>query len=216
MVSGKKKILFDILLIAFVVILSGFILAVSLIRTSLNIVLQPDSENKLRTEPVEFLMPNDQGVMEKASYKLPSASTLSVDYFYPLKKIRENLWIQFINNPIDKSRISLLIGDKRMFESEILIKKNKNEMALETIQEAIDKLKYAKKIIKASNNNKNIRIDQLNAQIFKAGFAYKKILENDKQIFEKNKTDNEKYQRLVNSIDKWNQLQEKERQTKKS
>lgn len=215
MVLRKKKILIDITVIVTVIILGGLILAISLIRTSLNTVLQPDSENKLRTEPIEFMMPNKEGVMEKASYKLPSASILSINYFYPLKKLRENLWIQFISNPMDKSKVSLLIADKRMFESELLAKEGQTKLALETIQEAIDKLKYAGGLVKGLKGN-IININQLNEQIFKAGFAYKKILENDKQIFEKSETDNEKYKKLVGEIDTWNQLQEKRRQSQKN
>lgn len=86
------------------------------------------------------------------------------------------------------------------------------KQALKTFQEAMDKLKYSKEILKSYKDNK-IEIEQLKEQIFRAGFAYKQILDNSKQSFEK--TENEKYKKMVKEIDSWNQIQTKERNQQK-
>lgn len=210
----KKKILAHWVLILFSLIIAGIILGISLVRTSLNTVLKEENENELRTEPVESSMPSTNGSMEKFSYKLPSANILPGNFFYIFKKIRENLWIRFTKTTIDKSKISLLIADKRVSESIILIKYSKIDKAFETIQEAIDKLKYSREILKGYKGDK-IEIDQLKEQIFKAGFAYKQILDDNKQSFEKTQTENEKYKKMVKEIDFWNQIQTKERNAEK-
>lgn len=207
----KKKVAHWVLIIL-AMIVGGIILSISLVRTSLNTVLKEENENELRTEPIEFLMPDSNGLKEKISYKLPSANILPDNIFYTFKKIREDLWIKFTKTSIDKSKISLLIADKRMSESIILIKYSKMKQALKTFQEAMDKLKYSKEILKSYKDNK-IEIEQLKEQIFRAGFAYKQILDNSKQSFEK--TENEKYKKMVKEIDSWNQIQTKERNQQK-
>lgn len=212
MVSIKqKKIGIEFCFISMAVILGILILIVSLTRTSLIGILKDEKENKLRTEPVEFLVQNKDGILEKSSYKLPQTNLLPDDFFYFLKEIRESLWIKLSHNSYDKSRILFLIADKKASETKLLIENKKIEMALNTIQKAINQLKYSRKEIKNFQNNQN-NISQLNEQFFQASLAYQKILDCNQEIF--SDTKKEKCQRIINDFNNWIK-KEKEEETEK-
>lgn len=56
--------------------------------------------------------------------------------FWPLKAIRDRIWITATTNPVKKSELLLLMADKRLAASEILFKKEKGDLATSVLTKA--------------------------------------------------------------------------------
>lgn len=171
--KNKRNFIFT-LLAGFMAI---FILFVSIARAGLEIASSKDLNREFRKMEIEV-----EARGEKFTYKLPQARTLPDDPAYIFKRIRDWLWINFAANALEKSDIALFIADKKMAEAQVMLSRNKTELALSTSREAINKLKYARSLNKSD-------------QIYHAGWAYAKILQN--------------YNQKIQELDQWNEKQEK-------
>jgi hypothetical protein len=160
-------------------------------------MIKDNDENKLRVKPVEFTISNANGI-QTYTYKLPEVKTLPDDPLYFAKQIRDYLWVQFSPNQVEKSEILLLLADKKMTETTTYQEENKFNLALDTSEEAINKLKYADRTI-SNIKNKTINVLELEKQITMAGCAYKKIL----QSINNNNINEAKYQQIFEDLDQW-------------
>ena len=90
------------------------------------------------------------------------------------------------------------MADKKAAESRALMFEDKSNLAIESGNEAIDKLEYAYNLsVKIKND---VAKRELLDQIYKAGFAYE-------QVFSESGVD--KNRSLINRINEWNKNQEK-------
>lgn len=192
----KNRISGRVIFVSIVIIISFCILYLSIIRASLDIMTKDNDENKLRVEPIEFLM-NKKNGPEKCVYKFPEVKTLPDNSIYKIKAFRDFMWIAFTHDPLAKAKITLLIADKKMVESLALYKKNNYKLALDTSEEAINKLKYADKVVLSK---------QLQTDIVKAGLAYKEVLI---MINIDKKLDQDKYNKIIIDLDGWNEEKQK-------
>lgn len=85
---------------------------------------------------------------EYVNYELPYPGILPDNPFYFLKALRDNIIKMLINDDLKRTKFSLLNAEKRMFAAMLLIEKNKDELAVDTISKsnnylinAIDALK---------------------------------------------------------------------------
>ena len=150
-----------------------FILFVSIARAGLEIASSKDLNREIRKMEVECEVNGD-----RFTYKFPQARTLPNEPIYFFKQVRDWLWINFAGNQINKSDIALFIADKKMAEVQSLLSMGKTELALSTSRVALNKLKYARSLHKSD-------------QIYHAGWAYAKILQN--------------YNQKIQELDEWNQ-----------
>lgn len=98
------------------------ILYISFTRAGLDEVTSDEKYDRLRKISISYVeAPSGQ----KICYRLPESRTLPNNTWYFLKKIRDDFWIQFSKNPLDKIRIVVLIADKKVYES-ILMYEDKN------------------------------------------------------------------------------------------
>lgn len=171
--KNKQNIIFSVV----AGIMAFTILFISIARASLEIASSKDLNRDIRKVEIEV-----EARGERFTYKLPQARTLPDDPAYVFKRVRDWLWINFAANAMEKSDIALFIADKKMAETQVMLSRGKIELALSTSRDAINKLKYARSLHRTD-------------QIYYAGWAYAKILQN--------------YNQKIQELDEWNSRQEK-------
>lgn len=158
-------------------VLGLIILAVSIVRTTLEMTIADEKNNNLRKVPIGADMINREGKWENIDYKFPETRMLPSNSFYFVKKIRDSLWISFAKNPINKSRLILLLADKQMEEVRIMeTQKADKQIIIKTTIEATNKLKLASDELKKNQSNL-IENQQIQNQINQTIYVYKKIIE---------------------------------------
>jgi hypothetical protein len=175
------------------------ILFVSMTRAGLSLMAQDGGLDSLKKDEVKFA---------EGTYKLPQPGMLPDHVFYGIKRIRDYLWI-VLSHGNDKVKVSLLIADKKIVEFEKLTEKGQREMAIESGNEAIDKLKYANELVR-DEKVVDAQSKQLRMQILWAGLAYDEVFRRNEEQY---KIENEKFTKLTTRIDDWNREQEKNRYT---
>ncbi len=83
----------------------------------------------------------------KVNYELPYPGMLPDNPFYFLKVIRDGIVKMLINDDLKRARFSLESGEKRMYAGKLLVEKNKDELAVETISKSNNYLDDALKAI---------------------------------------------------------------------
>lgn len=194
----------------FLILMAGMgILFVSLSRASLEIITKESREDTLRKYPITFTIKITNSTQTTHTYKLPFNDVEKNNFFSLIKSWRDNLWIKFTRDNINKSKIALLVADKKMAQAISLIKVNDSKMALEASQEALEKLKYADSLVNNANQN-NGEVKQIRSQIYEAGYAYREILKGMENLVNINK--NDQYLTIIKNLDNWNENQEKEKE----
>jgi hypothetical protein len=160
-------------------LMAGVILYISFAMASLDKVINDERFERLRKVPIFYI--NFRG--EENCYKLPESGILPNNILYPIKNLRDNLWIYFSRNEIDKLRIMLLIRDKKIEEVLLLKENNINNKIIERQIEEIDNLSNKFNIIlKGFNRNKpeNREIQKrLDSAKEFYDFIYKKLYNNE-------------------------------------
>jgi hypothetical protein len=202
----SKKIAWEVFSRSFVVVLGMAILFISVARAGLEILAKDDSNGVLKNDEINYLVAFEDGETAPGIYKLPETGMLPDNAFYGMRKVRDWLWLTFSTGE-NKLKLAILLTDKGMAEAKELIIKEKYDIAIETGNEAMDKLEYADKLVNGFKVPDE-KIKQIHYQIFWAGFAYKEIFKDLSNAFN---IDREKYTKLVTRINDWNKEQEKNR-----
>lgn len=192
----------------FVVLIGLAILFVSVARAGLSLMAQDGDMDSLRNEEVKFLVTFDDGETASGTYKLPQAGMLPSNVFYGFKKVRDYIWMS-LSGGEEKVKLSVLMADKKIAEFQKLTEKGERGMAVESGNEAIDKLEYANGLVMGAKNA-DAQSKQIRKQILWAGLAYGEIFHRNEKEFQ---IDSEKYTKLLTRIDGWNKQQEKNRFT---
>lgn len=192
------------------VVIGVVILTVSVVKASLDIDAKERDNNNLSSTPISFSVIKDDGAIESYSYNIPEVSMLPSNPLYGFKRVRDYLWTMLASGPINKSKITLLIADKKISEAKSLAAGSQLRYALESATEALNQLKYAHKLV-SSVQIETDELRQLDTRIYEAGLAYKEII---KPIGETFDVDITKFNQLVNDIDKWNEERRQEKEAK--
>jgi len=179
----------------FILIGAGGILLISTSRASLEIITKEEREGKLRTEPVII---NNEEI-----YKLPQSRILPDNKYYRLKEIRDWTWKKFSFGEENKIQIWLILADKKVSEARALMQKEKYDLAINSYQKAIDKLKYAESLVNKIEN-KDIVKNQFVKQISKMAEVYSKMIE---EMGKNDKIDEQKYLLLLQEINEFEEKQ---------
>lgn len=205
MYPSKTEDKSNIAYIFFVVMASLLILILSVARASLQISAQENDGDLVRVQNVQLTVFNIDGSTEPVNYKLPNVGMLPNNPFYAFKALRDWLWINMSRSSLDKSKITLLVADKKIMEARILFKDNAPGPALEAANEALSKLgNVVSEIAKVEGNVDEV--NQIKVQIRNAGLAYKEIATEGKDSFS---MDTDKYNKLITDLDNWNESQAK-------
>ena len=155
------------------------ILYISLVMAGLDRVVDDEKFDRLRK--IEIAYVNSKG--ENLCYKLPESRVLPGNFFYTIKELRDNLWIYFSRDPMNKSRMLLLIRDKKI-EEVLLLREGTNQRLIDRQIKKIKKVsselnESSKKIDRDKLEGKEIqrRIEMANEF---SDFIEKKFLKNEK------------------------------------
>lgn len=192
----------------FVVLIGLVILFVSVAKAGLNLMAQDGEMDSLRNEEVKFLVNFEDGETVSGTYKLPDAGMLPNHVFYGFKKVRDYVWMT-LSGGENKVKLAVLMADKKIAEFQKLTEKGERGLAVESGNEAIDKLEYANELVMGAKNV-DAQSKQIRKQILWAGLAYREIFHRNEKGIE---IDSEKYTKLLTRIDGWNKQQEKNRYT---
>lgn len=190
-----------------VVALGLLIVVMSITRASWDLLAEEGVWEQLKTGNIDFTINFSDGETKPASYRFPDAGMLPNQMFYGMKTIRDYLWLNF-SRGTDKIKLSILLADKKAKEFDELLKIDKPDLALESGNQAVDKLQYADKLIKG-DTSKHPEIKLLRNQVLTAGYAYKQMFQDQKDMF--NFDSAEEYTKLLNRIDEWNKQEEETR-----
>ena len=182
--------LVKILLSAFVLLLAGAILFLSLSQATLERTLKDEENGDLRV--VEVFMGNGY------VYKLPYPGNVRSNPLYLFKRLRNWSWKKITQEKGKKIELSLILADKKLAESIKLDKMNKKELAFESSQDGINELKYSSQLLLSFRNESELE-KKYSAKIRLSLEAYKimsnkwdkngqlkeKIYEIEKEIIEK-------------------------------
>ena len=175
-------------MVLLILIGAGAILLVSISRASLEIMNTEEREGKLRTDPI---------IIDNVEiYKLPQSWVLMDNKYYWLKEIRNWTWQKFSFKEENKIQLSLILADKKIYEARALNQKGEKDLAIKSIEKAIDKLKYANNLVNKIENKEIIK-KQFAKQIEIMTDVYKKIIE---ETGKNDKIDEQKYMLLLQKI----------------
>lgn len=115
------------------VILAFIVLSVSVLRSS---AIRP-SMAFFSATPKPKLIEDAQEKKIDILYVMPFPGRILPDSpFWPLKALRDRLWMLVTTNPMRKAELSLLFADKRLMSSYELFKLGKSQLALSTLTKA--------------------------------------------------------------------------------
>ncbi len=191
------------------VLLGLLILFISITRASLMVTILLEKESNLRKTPVRLLERREDGSVEVISYRLPQVRTLPISPLYRIKNIRDIWWVKLCRLKKEKVIMVLLQADKKIAESRILFAGSYPNLAFESAEKAISKLKYAAELLEEVEDDE-VEKRHLNLQIYRAGLVYKKIL---LQVEGSMDIDKERYQQIMNDLNKWNEKQKEKRES---
>jgi len=179
-------------------VLAFSILAISLTMASLETAAKNNDDNNLRVNPIAFDYLNEKGEIKQNIYKTPESSVAANSLIYPIKNIRDDLWIKMSSNGEKKTEVYLLIADKKIKEANDLYNDNSDQKFIaETANEALNNLKEAKSNLKDVQLDK-IEIDKINSRLMESGKAYE-------QIIKSWKLENEKINKTITELESINE-----------
>jgi len=159
-----------------IILFSIIIIYISFVRAGLERIKENINYDKLRNIPISFQSKNNLGELENHCYKLPETRTLPDNPWYFIKNLRDEFWVNFSKNPLEKANILLLIADKKLEEAIRLDKKGRENLANITVKDAILKLERSKKIVK-SLDQKDIEVMKMSIKIDEAEKVYKYLID---------------------------------------
>jgi len=165
-----KKVIFLI-----VVLLFAFgILAVSVMKT-VAIEGQSASQN-YKIKPVDSVLLDEESVStpsgiaqkEKIDYFLVYPGILPDHFLYPVKMIRDRIWLWLTVEPKKKAELMLLFADKRLGAGKALIEGNKVDLGVSTLTKGEKYLQRAvAEIIKKDKEDSRILLEKLSLAALK-------------------------------------------------
>ena len=144
------------------------ILYVSFARAGLDEVTMDEKYDRLRKINIYY---QDPKIGQGRCYRLPESNTLPDSPFYFLKSFRDELWIKFSRNMVDKIRIVVLIADKKTYESIMLYNNNQVDLAKENLKTSKTKIDLARDLINKIDQ-KGPELDLLKRKISEAEDFY--------------------------------------------
>src|SRR4030042_295319 len=122
-----KKLIFLITVLLF----AFGILAVSVVKT-VAIEGQTTSQNYKITAPVA----TESVQKQEVDYFLAYPGILPDHFLYPVKMVRDRIWLWLTVEPLKKAELMLLFADKRLGAGKVLIEGNKIDLGVSTLGKA--------------------------------------------------------------------------------
>ncbi len=150
------------------------ILSISVLRSS---AIRPSIDVYSAT-PKPELKEGSQEKKIEIMYVMPFPGRILPDSpFWPLKALRDKLWMMITTNPMKKAELALLFADKRLMSSYELFKTNKPQLALTTLTKA-EKYLEAGSVIEKDERQKGLDTKSFLFTLATASLKHREIIEN--------------------------------------
>jgi len=192
----------NILSIFLVIIFAFGILTTSVLRAS----AQTSSEN-YQIDSLTKEEATEEGELteeqEKVDYFLVYPGVLPDHFLYPIKMVRDRIWLWLTMDPLKKAELLLLFADKRLGAGKVLIEGNKVDLGVTTFSKAEkylqraanqervaaqkdkDTMDFVKKLYNASLKHEEVLMDYQEKCINENSEARDDILEVNQQVQDK-------------------------------
>lgn len=155
------------------VILAFIILSISILRSS---AIRPNIDVYSAT-PKPELKENTQDKKIEIMYVMPFPGRILPDSpFWPVKALRDKVWMTVTTNPMRKAELSLLFADKRLIASYELFKINKPLLALTTLTKA-EKYLEASSVIEKNERLRGLDTKSFLFTLATASLKHRQIIE---------------------------------------
>jgi len=148
------------------------ILTTSVLRAS----AQTSSQN-YQIAPVEEQTTEEELIdqQEEVDYFLPYPGILPDHFLYPLKMIRDRIWLWLTINPLKKADLLLLFADKRLGAGRALVEGNKIELGITTLTKAEKYLERAANQERIANQE-NEETEDFVGKLLMASLKHQEVL----------------------------------------
>ena len=150
------------------IILSISVLRSSAIRPSIDVYSatpKPELKEDVQDEKIEIM------------YVMPFPGRILPDSpFWPVKALRDKVWMTVTTNPMRKAELALLFADKRLVSSYELFKTNKPQLALTTLTKA-EKYLEAGSVIEKKERQKGLDTKSFLFTLATASLKHREIIE---------------------------------------
>lgn len=163
--------------IVLVLLVSLVIFAVSVGQASWANISEDVNFDRFRINPVEFEMDMGDGIEKKVTYYLPQINQVPGQIFYPIKSVRDNLWLKLSAKNNRDAKLYLLLADKKIAESLILSQRKdlSKKYMYKTAWLAVEYLKTAEEL--SQNMDNIIEADKISSRVDMAKYFYSQILQ---------------------------------------
>ncbi len=185
------------------------LLSLSLLKASLDVTLRGVSEKKWNNWPVRTIIATGDGEINWW-YNVPDVQLLPTSRLYPLKNIRDHLWLLMTRSNYDKGSLMLLLADKKISETRKMIDQNQPLAALDSLESAISLLQKADSILEDFPAGQD-ESRQVHYIIYLAGKANQGTAD---LLGQKISSDLPKYWQIRHKIQLFNEQQEREKAEK--
>jgi hypothetical protein len=133
-----KKLIKKILLIGAALIFASGVLITSVMRTSAQSLAQSYQVEPVSVTATDEAIPEEEGTSaaETVEYQLSYPGILPDHFLYPLKMVRDQIWLFLTTDSLKKAELLLRFADKRLWASEMLLDKAKEDLAVTTATKA--------------------------------------------------------------------------------
>jgi len=162
----------NILTVFLTLIFAFGILTTSVLRAS----AQTSSQN-YQIAPVEEQTTEEELIdqQEEVDYFLPYPGILPDHFLYPLKMIRDRIWLWLTINPLKKADLLLLFADKRIGAGRALVEGNKIELGITTLTKAEKYLERAANQERIANQE-NEETEDFVGKLLMASLKHQEVL----------------------------------------
>ena len=156
-----------------VAILSALFLASAILFIS---VLRAASVNYAFSLPSEKTLGQSDTKEININYTLPYPGRILPDHpLWPLKALRDKLWLLVTVNPSRKAELVLLFADKRLSSSKILFEREKPELAFSTLSKGEKYLEEAVSL-EVKNRKKGFDTKEFLAKAANAALKHREVI----------------------------------------
>lgn len=159
------------------VIISVFIFAFGILFTSV-----------LRTAAVKYEFSESPRIVENTEASVLGEEVINIDYYlaypgrvlpdsplWPLKALRDRIWLWITTNPTRRAELKLLFADKRIAMGKILFEKGKPEIGYSTLTKAEKYLEEASNAEK-QNREKDMDTSEFLSRLAKASLKHAQVM----------------------------------------
>ena len=173
-----------IILMGVSLVLASGVLMISVYRTSAQGVME-----SIEAESVEVGETGNQlpEIKKEIDYALAWPGILPDHFLYPVKMVRDRIWLFLTSDALKKAELLLKFADKRVLAASILIDKDEPDLALSTADKAEKYLEQSMaqlKIAEAEGQDVSVFKEKLKNAILK---HQEKLLEIEPKIAEESK-----------------------------